>query len=190
MTHQPGDQQRAAPLHDARGRACVTTLREWVGGTAPKKLYDSTVDEFTADAFIQSLYNRRRVVMLETTTVGDVFGVAINPPFTPQDERLSDPSAFLFSFESHGRCATPQRFAASHELRLGLQVALYHQHTCGFLCVWANGGGEVYFGGERSSSFCSDLDQVFEPIGAKTLTGNNGFYRFHRARRLEAFSFE
>ena len=43
-------------------------------------------------------------------TVGDVFGAFYSVAVTKQEEDFYDPSVFAFSFESHGRCMTPQRF--------------------------------------------------------------------------------
>ena len=83
---------------------------------------------------------------------------------------------FVFSFESHGRCETPQRFVLKEELRNFKSVWFYKNDSDGtFVCV---GGfyGSFSFGNEKSNTFCVNLSCAFVGIENNTLAGkpNNG----------------
>ena len=44
------------------------------------------------------------------TTDGYMFGGVFSVAVTERDKDFNDPNIFAFSFESHGRCTTRQRF--------------------------------------------------------------------------------
>ena len=54
--------------------------------------------------------------MIGFTTEGDVFVGLHSRPVTLGSESFFDPSIFIFSFESHERSETPQRFRVTNEL--------------------------------------------------------------------------
>ena len=95
----------------------VCALKEWTGKASATKIYDSTVDEFTADGLFNMVKGKQNIALVGFTADGDVFGGFYSVAVTEQFKEFNDPNMFVFSFESHGRCATPQRFAVRKEVR-------------------------------------------------------------------------
>ena len=152
---------------------CVDALKEWAGKANATIIYDSTVDEFTDNGLFNKVKGKPNIAVIGFTTDGDVFGGFFRFVVWNQHERFYDPNMFIFSFESHGRCKTPQRF----DVKEGLKESAY-------VIFWKNGNGCVAFyvdglgfslGNERSDSCCLDMSRVFEGIQDTTLTGKNGW---------------
>ena len=90
---------------------CINALKEWTGKARATKIYDSTVDEFTGNGNFNKVKGMPNIALVGFTTDGDVFGGFYSVAVTEQDEFLYDPNMFIFSFETHGRCNTPQKFS-------------------------------------------------------------------------------
>ena len=163
-------------LESARMR-CANTLKEWTGKTSASIVYDSTVDEFTDECLFQAVKGKPNIAIIATTTDGDVFGGFYSVAVTQQDEAFKDPNIFAFSFESHGRCETPQRFVVKKEMKDHAFVKLVKVSSSGF--VWFDGGnGWFFLGNEKSRPFCVYLSNVFEGIEDTTLTGKGNYEDF------------
>ena len=107
-----------------------------------------------------------------TTTDGDVFGGFYSVPVTAPGQHCFDPDLFVFSFESHGLCATPQRFPLKAEARDTANVVVYSDGGFKGRFVTFDGGvGWVSLGNQTSDTFCYDLSGDFEGIETTTLTG-------------------
>ena len=150
---------------------CVNALKEWTSKTTARAVYDSMVDEFTNECLFQKVRGKPNIAIVATTKDGDVFGgfysVAVTGP-----EGSKDPNMFAFSFESHGRCMTPQRFAVKKGMfKAGVR---FYQDDFDRRFVWFFGGfGWFYLGNEKSGTSCSNLSAGFEGIENNTLTGTD-----------------
>ena len=174
-------------IQDAITGDGVNALKEWTGKGSATIVYDSTVDEFTDDAFFNSVRGKPNIAVVGFTTDGDVFGGFYSVAVTEHDWVIFDPNVFIFSFESHGRCETPRRFDVKGWLRDEANVRVDRDNVGGFVTFWADNesGGGFTLGNEKSSSYCVDLSLGFEGIEDTTLTGRSGsFPNNHHCARL------
>ena len=184
---------------------CTRQLTEWAGKTSATVVYDSVVDEFTEDGLFNKVKGKLNIAVVGFTTDGDVFGGFYSVAVTDQRAWFCDPTIFAFSFESRGRCETPQRFVLKEWLdkkehgqcttpqRFGKKevkkkkphVVFLKKDSSGF--VWfCGGGGGFWMGNEHSHTYCRNLSGGFAGLEDTTLTGkthqNNGPY--HHCARL------
>ena len=155
----------------------INALKEWTGKSRATLLFDSILDEFTNDGLFEKVATRLNVALIAFTENGDVFGGFYTVAVTEQEQRFDDPNLFVFSFESHGRCATPQRFVLKEEAKDGaflffylgdedmnedgLLVKLDVDFTLGGLCI----------GRDNSGTFCEGASDAFDGLESTTLTG-------------------
>ena len=173
---------------ESTGMRYASTMKEWTGKARATIIYDSTVDEFAGGCLFQKVRGKENIAIVATTTDGDVFGGFYSVAVTEQWEEFFDPNIFLFSFESHGRCETPQRFDVKKK-RMGDACVKFYKNDCDRWFVRFYGGdGWFSLGNERSRTFCYDLSRCFEGIEDPTLTGKNRI-RF-TCCRLVAIQFE
>ena len=173
---------------------CVTALKEWTGKARATIVYDSKIDPFTHNGLFQVVKGKPNIAIVGFTTGGDVFGGFYSVAVTEQDKNFYDPTMFIFSFESHGRCETPQRFVLKEELKEKANVYFYKEHSYGvvwfgvYLCGW------FLLGNERSDSFCCNISRAFDRLEDTTLTGQNNtdwtHPPFHHCTRLVAVQLE
>ena len=150
---------------------CINALKEWTGKASATVVYDSTVDEFTHNGLFEKVKGKRNIAIIATTTDGDVFGAYYSVAVTQQEQYFQDPDMFIFSFESHGRCMTPQRFMVKEEWKGGASVEFF-KNVCGGRFVLFNGGGGWFsLGNEKSRTWCFQLSHGFNGIDDTTLTG-------------------
>ena len=171
---------------------CVSALKNWTGKTHVRTIFDSSVDEFTNQSFLDKLMGKRNVALIAVTTDGDVFGGFYNRPVTQQCKEFRDPSIFAFSFESHGRCATPQRFVVGGMMKGKLLVSFWKSDVRGFVWFRVDGGGWFWLGNEGSNSYCYSMSKGFWDLEDTTLTGKSGLEKKdqHHCVRLVAFQLE
>ena len=151
---------------------CVRELREWTGKASTTIIYDSTVDEFTGDGLFIKVKDKPNITVIGFTTDGDVCGGFYSVAVTKQEKLFYDPSIFAFSFESHGRCETPQRFAVKESLKGKANVEFFwNNSSLGFVRFWVEGVGCFWLGNERSYTCFSSLSDAFEGLEDTTLTG-------------------
>ena len=172
-------------------KRCVNALKEWTGKARVTIIYDSVVDEFTDECLFQAVKGKPNVAIIATTTDGDVFGGFYSVAVMEQyEEFFYDPSIFLFSFESHGRCMTPQRFLVKEERRRGnASVEFCNDDTFGRLVIFYSGCGGISLGNEESFTWCNALSSGFVGIEDTTLTGTTGHEKF-TCYRLVAIQLE
>ena len=167
------------PVPDSARTRCADALKEWTGKARETIVFDSTVDEFTYDGLFEKIKGKPNIAIVATTTDGDVFGGFYSVAVTEQGRSFFDPSIFIFSFESHGRCMTPQRFVLKEENRKYASVLFYKKDFwSGRFVVFDGYLGHFFLGNEKSRTICADLSQGFEGIDNTTLTGkeNNGAF--------------
>ena len=152
---------------------CVNALKEWTGKNTATTVYDSTIDEFTDQGLFNKVMGKPNIALVGFTADGDVFGWFYNVAVTRQEKWFDDPNIFAFSFESHGRCMTPQRFVVKAGKDVSPGVFFEKDHPCGFLDFSARGPGVFCLGDECSDSYCRDLSNVFEGLEDSTLSGRN-----------------
>ena len=110
-----------------------------------------------------------------------------------QDEEFYDPTIFAFSFESHGRCETPQRFHVKEELKMDAYVKFWKYYSRGFVWFGVRGNGGFFLGNERSNSYFWFMSNAFEGLADTTLTGKDGTWMEgpdHHCSRLVAILLE
>ena len=176
-------------------RRCVNALKEWTGKARATVIFESTVDEFTHDGLFNKVKGKPDVAIIGFTTDGDVFGGFYSVAVTVQDKEFYHPDMFIFSFESRGRCATPQRFVVKEKRRKDACVKFWKANfRNGFVYFGVFDGGGFYLGNEKSKSCCwSGLSISFEDIEDQTLTGKNDFWvegSYHHCTRLVAVQLE
>ena len=168
---------------------CVNALKEWTGKAKATIIYDSTVDEFTHDGLFTKVRGKPNIAVVGFTTDGDVFGGFYSRAVTKQNEQFFDPNIFVFSFESHGRCMTPQRFVVKERV-MSAYVRFFQNNSCGFVWFGVYDEGGFCLGDERSNSYCFDTSRAFEGLEDTTLTGQNNidcdYPPYHHCTRLVA----
>ena len=172
---------------------CVNALKEWTGKESATIVYDSVVDEFTADGLFNKVGGKPNIAVVGITTDGDVFGGFYSVAVTKQDDRFYDQNVFVFSFESHGRCMTPQRFAVKEGKKKDANVKFWENDFNGFVVFGVYWAGNFWLGNERSDSDCNNMSRCFEGLEDITLTGMNGTWNhgpYHHCTRLIAIQLE
>ena len=174
---------------------CVNALKEWAGKTIASVVFDSTVDEFTHDGLFEKTQGKRNIAVVGFTTDGDVFGGFYSVAVTKQIQDFYDPDIFAFSFESHWRCMTPQRFVVKQEKKKATVRFFRKNNEYGFVGFWVVGTSWFSLGNERSKSFCDNVSRAFEGLENTTLTGQNNNTNgsvppFHHCSRLVAIQLE
>ena len=167
----------------------IDALKQWTGKTSATIVYDNTVDESTHNGLFEKVKGKRNIALIATTADGDVFGAFYSVAVTEQQKDFDDPDIFIFSFESHGRCETPQRFVVHEESKDRANVWLEMSNDSGFVCFTVSGYGWFWLGDERSDSFCFELSTGFEGLEDTTLTGEKGSWTsgpYHHCTRLLA----
>ena len=148
-------------------------LKRWTETARATIIYDSMVDEFTDDGLFQKVKGRENIALVATTNDGDEFGGFYSVAVTEQSKDFFDPNIFVFSFESHGRCETPQRFPVKERLRHRASLKYYHCHSRGwFLWVGVDKFGSFQIGNEESATWCFYPSLAFEGMERTTLTGS------------------
>ena len=172
--------------------AFVKSLQEWTGKTTMSVLFDSNENEFTDRSLFDAVKNKPNIALVAVTTDNDVFGAFYSIPVSKQEEELFDGNVFAFSFESHGRCMTPQRFVAMTEQRDEAYVVFCKNDESfeRFVLVGLEACGEFSLGNEKSKTFCENVSGAFEEIEDETLTGCNGWESPYHCCRLIALQFE
>ena len=93
-----------------------------------------------------------------------MFGGFYSVAVTEQNDSFHDPTMFVFSFESHGRCKTPQRFPVKDGLKEKAHVCVRKNYSNGFVWIGVQMTGGFFLGNERSNSFCWDMSDAFEGL--------------------------
>ena len=121
---------------------------------------------------------KQNIAIIGFTKVGDVFGGFFSVAVTAQNEWIDDLNIFAFSFESHGRCMTPQRVVGRNGLKMKANLKFYkNSNRFVAFCVGDDFVGAFFLlGDEKSHSYCENMSWGFEGIQDTTLTGKNGHY--------------
>ena len=169
---------------------CVNALKRWTGKAKATVIFDSTVDEFTDGCLFQKVRGKPNIAVVGFTTDGDVFGGFYSVAVTKQWKDFFDRTIFAFSFESRGRCMTPQRFTVIGFLKAIARVVFYRTDRNGFVEFGVSDKGGFDLGNERSKAHCWDMSNAFEELKNTTLTGKNNInWRhplYHHCTRLVA----
>ena len=171
---------------------CVNALKEWTGKAKATIVYDSTVDEFTANEIFNNVKGKPNIAVVGFTTDGDVFGGFYSVAVTEQWKYFKDPTTFIFSFESRGRCETPQQFVPK-KWRKDEASVMFCNDRYGFVQVGVFCVGDFWLGDESSDSYCYNLSGGFEGLEDTTMTdqdGTNSRGPYHHCARLVAVLLE
>ena len=93
----------------------VNASKEWTGKAIATTVFDSTVETFTHDGLCTKVMWKPNNAIIRFTMDRDVFGGFYSVAATQQDTDFHGLDIFI-SFESHGRCETPQRFSVKEML--------------------------------------------------------------------------
>ena len=156
----------------------VNALKEWTGKASATIVYDSTVDEFTDQGLFNKVRGKRNIALVVFTADGDVFGGFYNVAVTEQRKVFKGPDMFVFSFESRGRCETPQRFAVKKKVRIAKYVNFLKNNSYGSFINIGGGYGGFILGNEKSDTYCFDLSSGYVGVEGTTLTGKPNGERF------------
>ena len=172
----------------------INALKQWTGKTTASIVYDSRKDPFTHDGFFCKILGKPNVAIVAFTADGDAFGGFYSVVVTKQNSEDFDPNIFVFSFESHGRCKTPQRFAAKEEFKNKVNVGFSKNHITGFVWFGVDNVGCFTLGNEGTQSTCCCMSQAFAGLEDTTLTGKNSATwtepPYHPCHRLVAIYLE
>ena len=166
-------------------------LKRWTGKSGIRVVFDSVVDPFTDHDLFDRIKGKRNVAVIAFTTDGDVFGGFHHVAVTEHECSFFDPSMFIFSFQSHGRCMTPQRFVLREEMKGNVSVYYYRDCRTGWF-VWfgADDVCSLGLGNERGAMWCHRLSNGFKGVQDTTLTGKawdgDGCMNSHQCCRLVA----
>ena len=166
----------------------MVALMEWTGKTSAQVVYDSTVDEFTAGGIFEQVSGKPNIALIAFTAECDVFGGFYSVAVDKQDTAFFDPTIFLFSLESHGRCETPKHFTVKEDARDTIAVRFCEPTENGW-CVSIDAvvRGGVHLGNAQSTTTCWGLADLFDGIEPTTLTGTDGPSEPFHCTRLVAF---
>ena len=179
--------ESASDVGEQPPKRCVSALKEWAGKSSATIIYDSTIDEFTDQGLFDKVQGKANIALVAFTADGDVFGGFYNVPVTEQNKAFKDPDMFVFSFESRGRCETPQRFAVKDERKGYKNVYFFKNNVNGrFVSVGGN-YGRFSLGNERSDTCCVNLSRGFMGIKDDTLTGKPNCGRFKYTRIIAIY---
>ena len=173
----------------------VEALKEWTGKASAAIVFDSTVDEFTHKGLFNKVEGKENIAVIGFTADGDMFGGFYSKAVTEPEKKFFDPSIFIFSFESHGRCAMPQQFIVKEGMKEDVFVRFDKNGRKGFVFFGVYGFGGFFLGNQTSDSYCWDISRVCDGLVDTTLTGkNNGGDKdngeYHRCTRLIAVQLE
>ena len=171
----------------------VEALKQWTGKGRATIVYDSKKDVFTAGGLFNNVKDKANIAVIGFTTDGDVFGGFYSRAVTEQEEKFYDPTIFAFSFESHGRCATPQKFVLKEEWKELVNVKFWKNDSRGFVIFWMDCRWGFFLGNESSKSNCWNLSSGLEGLADTTLTGKTGYFydtQFYHCTRLVAIQLE
>ena len=168
----------------------IDALRVWTEQWCATVVYDSNTDPFTEDGLFTKIKNKPNIALIATTTDGDVFGCFYTVAVKEQNSLTQDLNMFAFSFESHGRCETPQRFAAKPSNPVDAVIVFWSNTTNNAFVGFGGERGSFGLGNVESDTWCLSLSELFEGIEDETLTGKDGMDAFHHCSRLVAVHFE
>ena len=162
----------------------IEALKAWTGKSNVSILFDSTVNEFTNDGLFETVRGKWDVALIAITSDGYVFGGYYSTPALRQEERLNDPNMFLFSLESHGRCATPKQFPVKHKQMFNVYTYYFKSNAPGAFVYFGTVQGGVFLGNEQSRSYASRASAGFSGIENKVLGGTPDWTPFTCTRLL------
>ena len=165
--------------------AGVKSLVQWTRTKSATIVFDSSVDAFTGEAFFAKVGQKKNVAAICFTTEGDVFGGCWSAPVRALDTQTPDPTIFLFSLETHGRCSVPRPFPAKKGTTQQPFVTVLGHFKNGFL-RFGHGKARLCLGDECSSSFCEQLANGFEGLDEYLLVGRVGVRSNIHVTRLVA----
>ena len=122
------------------------------------------LDEFKAVEVFEKVKGKQNVAIIATTTDGNTFGEFYSVAVTDQDKTSKDLNMFIFSFESHRRFETPQRFSVKEKWMGDAGVWFDAYNWYGWFVRFDGALGWVFLGNEKSKTFCVDPSRGFENI--------------------------
>ena len=128
----------------------MEALKRWTGMANATTVYNSAFDGFTANCLFDMVRGKPNIAIVGFTEDGDVFGGFYGIAKELQGKDLFDPTMFAFSFESHGRCLTPQRFPVK-EKKLSM-VEFVCCDSSGFVSFFVDHVSGFSLGDGRSDS--------------------------------------
>ena len=167
--------QRATEASDATEdvvQLAAVSLTQWTGKPEATVVFDSLVDALAVDTFAQAVTGTPDVALVAVTTDGDVLGAFFSGALTGPDVACPDASVFVFSFESHGRCMTPQRFVLKPSAVEHASVRLLPAPGVGVEFLFSE-RASLLLSDDQTPSTTSSLSEAFDGLEDETLVGAN-----------------
>ena len=184
------DEKRMAEQREQETMAeRVNTLKTWTGKARAAIIYDSKVDPFTDQDLFDRVKGKPNIALVVFTADGSVFGGFYTVAVTEQKKNFFDPDMFVFSFESHGRCKTPQRFAVKADVKSDKYVYFFNEPSHRKVVNIGGRSGCVYVGTVKTDTYCVDLSRGFEGLEDSTLSGKLTYGQFVCARLVAVHLF-
>ena len=161
----------------------IEALKAWRELPNVTLIYDSTVDPFTMEDLFQRVVDRPFVSYIAFTSDGDIFGVSLQRAVPPGVRQVQDGHLFVFSFESHGRCETPQMFRPPSD-RIGGTYLTFSNNDNEFFHTHVRFRGGLAFGDERCATKSWGIADSFPGLEATTLTGKPDNERYTCTRLI------
>ena len=150
----------------------TSKLKDWTESSSLHVVYDSDIDEFSNVEFLNHCLSRPNIAVVGMTSKDDVFGVFFGAPVDTPGKAPFDPSHFIFSFQSNGRCVTPQRWFVKARAQASFFSVWFSSSECGFLRV-GDFAAKLFFGNSRSKCFAYKTGNVYDGLDNAALTGTD-----------------
>ena len=165
--------------------ACIQTLKEWTGTARADIVHDTALDDF-ATGILGDVRDKPNIAIIGFTTDGDVFGGFYSVPVNAELVWNYDPNIFAFSFESRGRCKTPQRFPCREKQYVYFRPNWLH----GAVMFGTSLAQGFWLGDLHNNSYCLHVSECFKGLSDTALTGKSTTDRYyppyHHCARLVA----
>ena len=146
----------------------VPVLKTWTGAQSADVVFDSVEDGEDSWTFNATLEGKAPVAVLCWTEDGDAFGVMFTEPV--EGKCVSRHPFSVCSFESHGRCITPQRFSMNPARVDQCEVQL-RQDRNGICLLCRSGDASLLLQDGRRMSRGVGLGRLFSGMEDTTLVG-------------------
>ena len=138
----------------------LRVLKKWTGKKNATLLYDSSVDELSADELFAKVANKPNIALVNVQENGEIIGVFYAAAVKSQGAYVKDPDVFIFALEANGRFRTPKHFTVKWHVRDSMAVVFFQNSSDNWFQA-----GVMYFGalqlGKTSASEARSLDGAF-----------------------------
>ena len=163
-----------------------SSIKEWCQMDKYNQIYDSFEQEFSKDDFFMKTINKENLVFIFQDDRGNVFGSYMKTPITYISEMMHYvpnvcPDHFIFSLESNGRLDKPTKWNCIPDQKTGM---FYFKSGPTFIDVGNHVGRIVICVPGVKNTYFKNLDQSYEGISPKIISGVNGMLNYITLKRV------